>query len=332
MSRYRFSLHDVAVDTLFNDPAAIDPVISLFHHLGFAGCDMPGRERIAVRLTFGTRTARVRVPHTAHVSAEHDGIKAWSYGDEYFFTCEGHRVRVSPSEGWAQCELPALPGRPRKDVLLFTFLLLLRRNGFFSLHASGVARRQDGVLFVGPCGSTKSTQAFNLVRHGWKYLGDDTILLRGGVGGVEALALRRDLCLDPALVDVIPELAKWGRSGEFAARGKRQLPMHEMFAKQLIDRAAPRLLVFPRICSTSRSKIAPMSQAEALEQLVRQSGVFALDRPAAPAHVRLLSRLVQQTVNMRLDVGRDLRDDPAAVPALIGSVLTPEPSSEAMGG
>jgi hypothetical protein len=178
-----------------------------------------------------------------------------------------------------------------------------------------------GCLLVAPSGSGKSTSTYGLVRRGWHYLGDDALLLHAAGDEVEALVLRRDLCLDPALEGCFPELRTHGQAGRFASRGKRRLAMRELYPERLLDRCVPRLLVFPEIVAEPESRLVPLGIAEVLPRLVAQSAVFALDPEAAPRHLDMLTRLARQTRAYRLLAGRDLKADPELVAPLLAAAL-----------
>jgi len=56
-------------------------------------------------------------------------------------------------------------------------MLVLVRKGYIMLHASGVLKDKKAHVFTGRSGTGKTITVFNLLRKGFKYLGDDTVLL-----------------------------------------------------------------------------------------------------------------------------------------------------------
>jgi hypothetical protein len=314
----RYRLHGLLVEVTADDPAVLDRVHPVLAHLGLALADEAGKADVVLR--YPARPGAVQIPATARMTAEQDGIRAWSGGGLLYLECDGHAVHLDLSAGVAESTIPPAPTPPRKDIVIYTLLLLLRRRGLYALHASGVARAGAGFLFVAPCGSGKSTQTYGLVRQGWEYLGDDALLLRVRGDAVEALALRRDLCLDPALAHAFPEVVTHGEGGPFAARGKRRLRMRALHPGRLIERCVPRVLVFPEIVPNPVSRLAPLGPAETLARLVEQSVVVALDPDALPAHFEALGRLARQARGWRLLAGRDLKERPGAVAALLAGI------------
>lgn len=317
--RERYRLHEVRVDLVGDDSAVLEWVHAVLEHIGLLPAEEAGGAAEVV-LRCSARADAVRMPPDVRLIAEQDGIRAWGGGGQLYLECDGHASRVDLAEGTAECALAPPPASPRKDVILYTLLLLLRRRGLYALHASAVARNGSGYLFAAPCGSGKSTQTYGLVRQGWDYLADDALLLRVSGDEVEALALRRDLCLDPALSHTFPEVSVHGEGGPFAARGKRRLPMRALHPERLIDRTVPRLLVFPEIVAQPTSRLVPLGQAEALAKLIEQSVVFNLDPEVLRQHLGVLERLVRQAPGYRLLAGRDLKEHPEGVAALLASV------------
>lgn len=315
-------IHGRPVQVYGDDPANLSRTGRIFHPLGIT-LDAPPHDghgsTDAIILRLRQRARLPPLPAGVRISGLHQGIRAWTSPDEIWLRCRGHMVRLNPRLGWAEVVVPSEPLPVRKDLLTYALMLLLRRRGLLGLHASGVQRAGDGWLFVGNRGCGKSTQTYNLVRQGWGYLGDDALLLRAEGDRVEALALRRDLMLDPTPAHAYPELARDGPPSS-ATSGKRRLRIGEMRPARMVDRCSPRFLIFPEIVSTAESTLVPLSRTEALMRLVAQSAVFTLDREMGARHLEVLSHLARQTLAVRLRAGRDLRECPERIAAVLQSV------------
>jgi len=307
--RRRYDVHGLGVE-LRGDGPAIDAFDHVLAYYGLRPSEGTDDER-AVVLRVLTRPESLPFPADQPPNAVHAGIRAWSAPGRIDLRCDGHVACLNLAAGAGTCVLPAT-APPRKDFVLYALLLLLRRRGLYGLHASAVGRGGAGCLFVGPCGSGKSTQTYTLVRHGF---------LRARGEGVEALALRRDLFLDPTS-STCPEKA-CGDAPILSGRGKRRIPMRELHPDRMIDRCVPRLLVFPEIVSGARSRLVPLERTDTVARLVAQSAVLALDREVVPRHVEILGRLVRQTTSYRLLAGRDLKERPELVSALLASATEP---------
>jgi len=252
-------------------------------------------------------------------SAEQDGIRAWTTSSSVILACEGHRAHVDPAGGVA--DLAVQPrAHMRNDFVMDVLVLLLRRRGLPALHASAVARGGAGTLFVGPCGSSKSTQTYALVHQGWQYLGDDALLLRRGARAVEALPLRRYLHLDDGALRRCGGVDAAALA--LARNGKRRLIPAEGRDRAIIDSTVPRLLVFPRIVGSGASQLVEIGKAEALRRLFGQTIVMWLDCGALRGTVSLLGSLVGQVRSFCLLAGTDLKDRPQRVAALLSEVAT----------
>ena len=203
--------------------------------------------------------------------------------------------------------------------MVLALFLLLRPHGFFPLHAAALAHDGDGVLLAASSDAGKSTTAFNLVRQGWQFLSDDSVLLRVNDEAVEAIAFRRNFGLDPDAEDRFPEIAAhW--STQLTDVDKRCIAMDALFPEQSADRCTPRLLLFPELTGESESVLAPLSKADALLKLVAQSALVSLSPAWTPEHLAALKRLVVQGPSFRLLAGRDLMDRPERIAELIRSV------------
>jgi hypothetical protein len=55
--------------------------------------------------------------------------------------------------------------------------ILMRLNGFFSLHAGGVSKGKDCLLILGNSGVGKTLNTLMFLKNGYKFMGDDTIFL-----------------------------------------------------------------------------------------------------------------------------------------------------------
>lgn len=313
----RYSLHGLTVDVHSDSSPVTATVHGILEHLGLVPSDMkPNRAGLTLRLSSRSQAS---VPVEAQEIAQQDGIRAWSDGCRIYLTCDGHAIRLHPQAGVGDGVLPSEPSIVRKDVLIYSLLLLLRRRGFYGLHASGVSREGAGYLFVADRGSGKSTHSYSLVRQRWKYLGDDAVLLRPRDGLVEALALRRDLCLDPRLARHFPEVGVHGEVSPFVGKNKRRLAMHALYPDQQIDRCVPRVILFPEITLATGSRLIPLKPAAALPRLIAQSAVFALDSDVIPRHVEVLNQLAQQARSYRLLAGQDLKEEPELIADLLGA-------------
>lgn len=264
-------------------------------------------------------------------SASHEGgyLRTWHLPDRSVLRTGAVHTDVHPDTGRAVAVVA--PEREADAALvpelvvsvLAALHLLLRARGLFPLHAAALAHGPHGLLLVADSDAGKSTTAFRLVRHGWRFVSDDSVLLRPAPHGVEAVALRRTFGLDLGAEALFPELAGI-EDRQPSDPAKRSVPVAVLYPEQAALRCRPRVLVFPVIEDRAVSALRPVSGRDALLALAAQSA-FATARPGwATGHLDVLGRLVRQADAYRLHAGRDLLHDPARILALLHDVW-PEP-------
>jgi hypothetical protein len=189
----------------------------------------------------------------------------------------------------------------------------LRRCGLFELHAAGVVEPETGggFLVVGPSGSGKSTLATQLASAGWRYLSDDSLLLRGSAELVEACALRREFAVTEQTVaaGVLEGFEELLKEPVPFDPLKRRFKPHAVFPRGFSESCAPRVLLFPLITNVPESRALRLTQAETMRRLLRMCPWACYDRPAAATHLGLLARLARQAAGFELRAGLDLLGD-----------------------
>ena len=221
--RRSYHLHGIGVDVCCDDPAMAEHLWLVLEYLGLeASASRPAVAPVA--LHFSTQPGLVSIPPGACEVAQQDGLQAWNAESRLYLSCAQHTVRLDPASGEVTGTVPSSPEALRKDLILYSLLALLRRRGYFTLHAACVARDGAGYLFVAACNSGKSTNAYSLVRQGWDYLSDDSILLRPhGEGGSSHRESSHTVTVDERLVET-----------ERLSEG--QMPTKKVFVKPTLEK------------------------------------------------------------------------------------------------
>jgi len=203
------------------------------------------------------------------------------------------------------------------DMLIIVLGPLLRRRGFFSLHAFAAALDGKAALLVGDIGAGKTTTGLSLLEAGWKLVSNDSPLLSRGTEGVLACAYPGLLAAYNDTLARFPSLHRFvGDSAD--VQRKRAFPAQVAYHDVWQTMAEARVLLFPRVTPGLESSHAePMAAPEALLALVPNS-IERWDRAYIAPHLALLQALVQQAPAYRLLLAPDI----AALPALIGGLLT----------
>jgi hypothetical protein len=189
---------------------------------------------------------------------------------------------------------------------LFTLPLveMLKRRGLWALHAAGLLWNGKALVLAGASGAGKSTLAIALARSGFAFLGDDTLFLAPGPGGLRLLAFPDEVDLTDETASFFPELAALRAEPRREGWRKRRLRAEEEYGAPLAGEVGPGLLIFPRISGREESALAPLDPGEALIAL---AGNVLLTEPASSqAHLDALADLAAASSCWRLETGRNL--------------------------
>jgi len=198
----------------------------------------------------------------------------------------------------------------------FAIAKLMRSIGLFALHSAGLVRptSKDGVLVIGRPSSGKTTLTLDAIRHGWRYVSDDAVLLGRVVGGtdVAALGLRRHCYIDSDASGRHDGFS-FGASTADHTGGSRRRVLDAECAARRDDRCVPDLLLFPTIVNSEHSGLRPLSEAAAFTALLDASCDQLWDRRAMRRHLDTLKALVTQAPAFELQAGLDVYRDPSLI-------------------
>jgi hypothetical protein len=176
--------------------------------------------------------------------------------------------------------------------------LLLGRLDRALVHAAAVVGPGGGAwLLTGDTHAGKSTTSVNLITAGWRFVSDDNVVLfRGADGRLWVEGWPRRFHLD----------AGWhhGRPGQ--PRG--EVDPHERWPGRWLRTAPLAGLLFPRVEAGRPTELSPLSAAEALAALLRQSPWLLADRARAPDIFSLLRSACERpahALRLGLDTYRD---------------------------
>lgn len=231
---------------------------------------------------------------------------------------DGSQIRLAPEQPAATIRTTArvLAAGRLEDLTTIALAPLLRRHGYYMVHAFAAARAGGALLLVGGSGRGKTSTGLNLVTHGWRYLGNDVILLQARPGGVCALPSPGGINVSRDSLTLLPQLGSLVRDqAPHPADGKYHLP-----ATVVTDGTAGplpvQIICFPEVQDTDTSQLLPLSRAQALAYLMIDS-VDHWDREALAGHINLLQQVTGQARCRKLILGRDVE----ALPALLASAL-----------
>jgi hypothetical protein len=288
-------------------------------HVAPISSDAPGvRPDATVRLH--AREESPSVPHGLESFEVAEGGVCHTDGQTYFFVSHDSAIHVgarNPSrvEVWIGQSAAAQERAALARLAFNASMTAMRRCGLFELHGAGLVepKRGGGVLIVGPSGSGKSTLATQLASAGWQYLSDDTLLLFRTGEGIEARALRRVFAVTTPTVTsgVLADFEELLTEPVPFDPQKRRFEPEKVFPGGFVEACVPRNIFFPFITGEPLSQTRRLSQAETMARLIKMCPWACYDKPAARAHLGVLSSLARQSTGFELRAGTDLLGDAA---------------------
>ncbi len=250
--------------------------------------------------------------------ARYGSISLWQTANHFCLGDGCSIVQLDPVSGYASAMLHLAswedPAKLRGDkitLITLSLFILLRQWQLYAMHAACVAKKGRGYLFVASGGCGKSTLALSLVRQGWDYLSDDSIVLRVHENRVEALPLRRDLYVHPTFAHDFPEIVAHWKTSPLIGERKKRVDMKTLYPEQAVTHCTPQQIIFPKIVPEPKTRLIPIDNTEALFQLMLQSGLLTSEAHRASKHLKVLTRLLHQTQTYQLLMGRDLKENPS---------------------
>ena len=326
-----YRLHGLRIRAVGTPPAVARVLDRILRYKGAE--EAAASEPVNATLDFSMDREAPSLPESArHVDlSEHFGIGVWKTSDRMILRHEDATIDLRPGAGVAEAAISAdrFAGQDdRRGRSLLPYLaalslaILLRARGWFPLHAAALTRGEHGVLISARSGSGKSTAALSLVRNGWGYLSDDTVLLRPEGDQITAYSFRRDFCVDPDTAAHFPELHNSEWPPALSNSSKWQIDMDQVYPGQSAATCTPRLLVLPNLVDAPESRVEPVGPKPVLEQLISQGAFFlAPNSDVADRHLAALRRLIDQSRMYRLHAGRDALDEPRTLHALLAPLL-----------
>jgi len=325
MARYRF--HDLLLD--------VEPELERRANLEFLWPGLSWRRTTAppgeveASLSLHLYDRRLDLPHAAKPLFRTDSFRAFEHEGEFYLTDGDSLLHIQPPARGSAYLAPSFFGKtpPLQDNFwTYGLMKLLRFSGCYCLHTAGlVSPRGTGVLVVGASGSGKTTITLGSIRHGWRSLSDDAVLLRrtgstiqtGGhsatAGTITALALRTGLYVDAGAAAMHRDLVLGKEVPDGTGGHRRRVYLDSAGSRQKADSCTPRLLVFPRITGLGRSELSQVDTVSAFKRLLAASGPQLWDSRTMAQHMNVLGQLVRQATAYELSAGLDVCRDPSSL-------------------
>ncbi len=189
--------------------------------------------------------------------------------------------------------------------------------GCTPIHAAAVVS-PDGYSWIigGQTHAGKSTLVLGLLAAGWKFLSDDSLILRAEAGKIVAYGWLGMSLLNPILIETYPHL----NDQIGAAVGERRLvDLKSCYPKQLISKTQPQGLLFPYFNpDTPIAALETVSSGTTLGNLMTHSATSLIEKPQP--HLLNLRNLTYQCEYFNLALGKSLQTQPDLVADILARI------------
>jgi hypothetical protein len=201
----------------------------------------------------------------------------------------------------AVTELALRNGR-LEDVTFTSLAPLLRRYGYYLLHAFAVVKEDHCILLVGPSGSGKTTTGLHLLEQGWQLLANDVVLLERREDGIYALPTPGAVSIRPGTLTLLPGLATKLEIIDLPLVRPITISNQQLTGGRWGEAARVTAVYFPQLSHTPEP-ISPLPAAFQLAQLMAES-IDRWDEAALSGHMHLLESLSRQAQGYQLTLVR----------------------------
>ena len=166
-------------------------------------------------------------------------------------------------------------------------------------HAGGVERAGRACVMPADPESGKTTLTAGLVRAGYSYLTDEAVSFDWETGEIEPFP--KPLSIDPGSQYLFPELAPPAPPGaEGNPEGQWNVPPSSIRSDAVGGRCRAAYVVFPNYAGDAATRLEPVTRAEALVELAKNTFQF---REHARRALDTLSDVIREVGCYRLTVG-----------------------------
>jgi hypothetical protein len=189
-----------------------------------------------------------------------------------------------------------------ENILVQLLPPLLRRQGYYMLHGFAATRHGRAILLVGQSGSGKTTTGLALLRAGWEFLCNDTVMLQALPDGIYALPFPGQPGIRPKTFKLLPWLLE--APLQFVSE-QQWLLQTTIWPGRWAEPALVSTVYFPQIDGRGPSRLHPLPAAVGLSRLLEQS-VQKWDSGDMAVHLPFWEKLSQQIKSFQLQLGGDM--------------------------
>ena len=312
-SKY-YSIFGITLEIKSDNKKALDSIDSLIKYFSKKGKIKKPKNRFVFAVSGNVLGKRAYEKFEGRPLFRYDNLICYKKGESYFFTDKKSLAMFNPGKG-------VVKGNISEDTLknsrffshIFFYIILaetLRYSGLYYLHSSCVEKDGVSILFSGNAGIGKSTISIALVRRGFSYLSDDSILLKRIKKEVIAHPIPGDFHIDPAISERYRELSEIKKAFKYGKGPKRSFDPVLFYPESFALSSKPNIIIFPRIVKEPKSVLVPLSPLQCLGRLIPSSLLIMMDKRIAEEHLETLKILSAQCLAFELLSGKDLILEP----------------------
>ena len=280
--------------------------------------------------TPGTPPIKFRLTFTEDVIAAPD-LPMISSGPDVTHFRQGERL-VTLFHGWGRFDIQLKDGVIEgemaraaiatygvfEDMILLAMTPLLRRRGYFPIHAFAAAVEERAIVLLGDIGAGKTTTGISLLLKGARLIANDAPLVH--LNGETPL-----LHAYPGLISAYPDsIARFPPLEHLLTEAqvldgseKLSFPADVIRPDPWAQQGRPAALVFPAISPDApHCQVEPLSRFDAFQRLIAQS-IEEWDEETIPAHMHALRRLIEAAPAYQLILAPDITHVPDLLFGLI---------------
>lgn len=209
----------------------------------------------------------------------------------------------------------ALPGWDRDFIYYYivepVLLDLLKKHGLLIWHSAAVTKDGMSMLLPGISGSGKSTTTLNLLTLGYRFLADDSVLLRTRGRSLEASGYESGLYLTDRSLQLLPEWERFkrGRRYKKGQRWKYQINLKSFRPPESSNPHPVKFVLFPQVTSGQETRLEKLTAAQAmiecLQQVPKEHPSAILGPSVLQSQFEIYSKLVRSARCYRIHLGAD---------------------------
>lgn len=257
-------------------------------------------------------------------------MRAWYNNEFVYFTDNHSMVQLSSQKGigilflhkrWSNSHYQLI--EPEQRLIVLSLLVLMRPHSFFPLHAAAVSWNNHGVLIISDSGQGKSTLTMLLIKNGWHYISDDSILLGMQQKQITAFVARRNLYLNKKIGYLFPDIENYWENTILENNEKKKLDVKSIYPEQVSTNCIPELIIFPKLAKTySHTHISMQLQKTTIMlKLMKQSGMILLEPDIVSSHLKVLQLLTDQCEGFELITTNDILEKPEKASNILQQLL-----------